>query len=113
MIELASGDVSKLIDVYSIQSKADRHKSIADQRAAELMKFFSECKLGIVKVHEKGRFIGRGGENLRSIQRRTNTYFYQRGNRSGNDFFVYYTDAGSLEKVRMEGEIRTRSFGYY
>ena len=113
MIEWASGDVSKLIDVYNIQSKNDRYQLAADRKVSELMQFFTECNVGIVQVRNKGHFIGRGGSNLRHLQRTTNTFVYQWGNRSADDFMVFYKNASSLEKVRKEGQVRTRMFDYF
>jgi exonuclease 3'-5' domain-containing protein 1 len=112
MISWASGDVAKLIDVYNRQIKRQLSvKSIADQKATELADFFAKCKLGTVQVYDKGRFIGRGGANLRNLQRTTETYVYQQGNRSGSTFLVYYMDASSLEKVRKKAEsIRSSYF---
>ena len=53
-----------------------------------------------VIVRNPGKFIGRGGVNLRSLQRQTSTTVYGRGPRSEQTFIVYYRDASGLAAVK-------------
>jgi hypothetical protein len=49
-----------------------------------------------LRVSNPGRFIGRRGANLRSLQKRTGTLIHN----SGKDgWFVYYPNENALDKV--------------
>lgn len=106
MIDWASGDVGKLLDLYEKQIRHENIAAAAEKKTAEQMNFIMNAKTGVIQVEDRGRFYGRGGQNLRAIQTATNTLVYHRGDRSRNDFLVYYVDPSSLERVRQEGQSR-------
>jgi ribonuclease D len=101
MILWAAGDVASLLTVYN--NHIDAHqvlKSEADRRVSELAAYFETCKVAVVQVQDKGSFIGLSGSNRRIPEGATQTFIYQCGYRSGNEFTVYYMDASSLEAVK-------------
>ena len=101
MIEWASGDVDKLAKLADKQIHS--MNSAALTRAREESSNFAsawEMKLeqDLVVRTSIGRFIGKGGANVRSLQNRTHTLIYQRG--ENKTWFVYFNDKSDLEIVK-------------
>jgi hypothetical protein len=55
-------------------------------------------------VRNPGLFIGTGGANLRSLQRRTATLIYTKGSRAERNFMVFYKTAEDLARVKACAE---------
>ena len=103
MIEWASSDVDRLIDV--VEKQVERLGSLQINRAAtrsqESVKFAREKEVtsGLVVTTNIERFIGQRGANLRSLQARTNTLIYQ--DRESGTWFVYHDmNSDGLERVQ-------------
>lgn len=100
MITWASSDVDRLFDVAAKQLDgiSDKAKGRAIARSNANIKHARDMKVvNDLSVRSPGLFIGRGGTNLRSLQKRTNTLIY---NRSGSLFFVYYSSIDGLNEVK-------------
>ena len=101
MISWASSDVDKLFEVASKQLKlcSLSQKTCALKNSAKntVVARDMEVKSGLT-VSSPGLFIGRGGSNIRTLQRQTGTLIYgSRGN-----WFVYYDNKLSLASVERE-----------
>mmetsp|Transcript_18248 Transcript_18248/g.33069 ORF Transcript_18248/g.33069 Transcript_18248/m.33069 type:complete len:278 (-) Transcript_18248:160-993(-) len=106
MIEWASSDVDKLVELAHKQVARLGDKSIsAKAQSTNYATKFKDMNVerGLVCRGSIGMFIGRGGCNLRSLQKRTGTLIYQ--DREKQDWFVYYDTPSSLTAVK-------RAMGY-
>lgn len=97
MVDWASADVDKLFDLASKQldriSGTSKPRAIA--KSAEFACAARDMKIRTgLSVNSPGLFIGRGGANLRSLQKRTGTIIYQE--RPKNSWFVFYSSEASL-----------------
>ena len=105
MIDWASSDVDKLFKLSNIQldrisSSTSRSKAIA--KSAEFASVARNMKIRTgLKVRNVGIFIGRGGANIRRLEKRTDTLIYQE-DRSKGTWFVYYSSESSLAIVKRE-----------
>jgi exonuclease 3'-5' domain-containing protein 1 len=100
MITWASSDVDRLFDVTEKQLDgiSDNAKGIAIARSNANIKHARDMKVvNDLSVRRPGLFIGRGGTNLRNLQRHTNTLVYQH---SGGLWFAYYSSIDGLNKVK-------------
>ena len=104
MINWASSDVDRLFQVADKQlDRIDSHgKDRAIAKSNKHIAYAREMRLASgLSVRNPGRFIGRGGANLRSLQSRTGTLIYSTGPRGhGGSWMVYYTDDKKLESVK-------------
>ena len=55
-------------------------------------------------MRNPGLFIGTGGANLRSLQRRTATLIYTKGSRADRIFMVFYKKPEDLSTVKASAE---------
>ena len=102
MINWASADVDRLFQVADKQLDCidSRGKDRAISKSNKCIAYAREMRLASgLSVRNPGRFIGRGGANLRSLQSRTGTLIYSNGGRGGS-WMVYYTDEENLESVK-------------
>ena len=101
MISWASSDVDKLFTLADKQ--LERISDMLKPRALAKSTEYTQTTLGMqvvtgLKVRNPGLFIGRGGQNLRSLSRRTQTHIYQ--NQSEGSWFVFYMNEASLNAVK-------------
>ena len=99
MMNWASSDVDKLFDLSSKQLKGIHPvtKSFAEDKASL---WLAICKMKIttgLTVNRPGSFFGRGGANIRSLSKQTDTYIYQDHSKM---WHVYYWDKASLDAVK-------------
>jgi len=99
MKDWASGDVGQLLSVYEKQVQSGHNgEALSMQYAA----YTRNMQIGYISVDNPGLFIGRGGCNVRALQKRTNTLIYSRGNRQERKFAVYYRKDKDFSRVREE-----------
>lgn len=102
MIDWASSDVDKLFQLAERQLKriSSALKSSAIEKSANYATTTRDMKLctGLVVRGNVGRFIGRGGANIRSLERETGCLMYQ--DREKNTWFVFYPNETSLNAVK-------------
>jgi hypothetical protein len=103
MIEWATGDVRCMLDLYCKQMAGSVGLECA--AAARVMQdkhldMAREARVTTVRVGNIGGFIGKGGSRIRSLQRKSNTLVYPKGNRHSKLFTVYYHDRPGLFAVQ-------------
>lgn len=101
MIEWASSDVDKLFELESkqLEGLTERQKIEAIAKSAKFGTYPRDRKIATgLKVNNPGYFIGRGGCNLRNLQKVTGTVIYQE--KPKNTWFVYYEDDQDLARVK-------------
>jgi polyribonucleotide nucleotidyltransferase len=102
MIDWASSDVDKLFQLADMQLKriSGSMKSSAIEKSATYATTTRDLKVctGLVVRGNVGRFIGRGGANIRSLERETGCLVYQ--DREKNTWFVFYPNETSLNAVK-------------
>lgn len=107
MIQWASADVDKLLQVATMQkasassSQLQRAKDLSKERSLRVPAM--KLETGLLCRVNIGRFIGKGGSTLRSLQKRSNTLIYQDHERK--TWMVYYTEDSGLNAVK-------RALGY-
>jgi hypothetical protein len=110
MILWASADVDELLRVASRQvdrlSGSSSQMEEAKIKSTEYTTDARDMKLerGLKVNGNIGHFIGRRGQNLRSLQKRTGTLIYSYSARK-DYWFVFYKEQAGLEKVK-------RAMGY-
>lgn len=104
----ASEDVARLFQVASKQDHAFRSTPSGMLRAKNNSVAYSKVlvdmntKILICKI-EIGRFIGRGGQNIRRVERNTGFVMYKISSLShSSQFVVYYPSEASLRSVERE-----------
>ena len=103
MIEWAASDVDRLVDVATKQldriGESDRVRAL--RLSQEYVKSARDMKViqGLRVTINIGRFIGKRGANLRSLQRRTGTLIYQ--DHEEQTWFVYYPSRDALDQVKL------------
>ena len=106
MIQWAAGDVCSLFHVHAKQTTAPSHHQVAAEALSEtylnLARSASTATLCVLNV---GAFIGRGGANIRDLQKRTNTLLYPRGPRGVKCFLVYYHTEAALAAVKRSASV--------
>ena len=102
MIDWASSDVDRLFELATKQLdciSSDARKASAVRKSNEFIKLARDMEVESgLKVNNLGMFIGRGGANLRSLQKRTGTLIYSM--RPENSWFVYYRNSDDLDTVK-------------
>lgn len=103
MIRYAAGDIHSLFDLYQRQQECCPQAFVpeAKRRSQDNLDFARSAQLATLQVRNLGRFIGRGGLNMRSLEARTNTKIYSKGRDSQAVVLVYYYTARDLEQVRI------------
>lgn len=112
MVDWASGDVSSMFSLQ--QSQLARPCSPSQRRRIEqttaLFLSWKSADVSFVTVNHPGSFIGRGGSNIRTLQRTTNTLIYSAPSAtpgySRRMFMVYYHDPQALRKVEQKARAR-------
>ena len=106
MIEWAAGDVCSLFHVHAKQITGPAHHQFAAKALSEtylnLARSASTATLCVLNV---GAFIGRGGANIRELQKRTNALVYPRGPRGVKCFRVYYHTEAALAAVKQSASV--------
>eukprot|EP00978_Attheya_sp_CCMP212_P013179 scaffold33078_cov48-Attheya_sp.AAC.1 len=98
MIDWASSDVDKLLLVASKQVDDLKHRGIrqmekAKKKSMEFIKITRDMSLAQgLRVSSPALFIGRGGSNLRNLERRTGTKIYEKN----DSWIVFYPTASAL-----------------
>mmetsp|Transcript_41880 Transcript_41880/g.58887 ORF Transcript_41880/g.58887 Transcript_41880/m.58887 type:complete len:275 (-) Transcript_41880:110-934(-) len=104
MKEWASGDVASLFTLASMQSRglSPTQRLRAESKSEEWTKVLVEMDVErMVKCNVPiGRFIGRGGSNIRAVERQTGCQMYKSGVGRGDEFDVYYSSESSLKLVK-------------
>jgi exonuclease 3'-5' domain-containing protein 1 len=102
MIDWASSDVDHLFELAMKQLdciSSEVREARAVRESNEFVKFARDMDVESgLKVNNLGMFIGRGGANLRSLQKRTGTLIYSM--RPENSWFVYYRNSDDLDTVK-------------
>lgn len=102
MIDWASSDVDKLFNLADRQ--LERIPSASKLSAIEKSTNYArttrrmEVQTGLRVRGNIGRFIGRGGANIRSLERESGCLIYQ--DREKDTWFVYYPNDVSLNVVK-------------
>lgn len=103
MIDWASSDVDKLIPLAEKQLEciSVNKKAIAIQKSTAFASEARDMKVARgLKVQNTGSFIGRGGSNIRSLQKLTGTIIYSE--KPLNSWFVYYNSDDALSSVKRK-----------
>ncbi len=102
MIDWASSDVDKLFQLAEKQLGriSAAQKSSAVEKSASYAELAREMSVesGLRVRGSIGLFIGRGGANLRSLERQTGCLVYS--NRETDTWFVFYPNDASLNTVK-------------
>ena len=102
MIDWASSDVDKLFQLADKQLGriSAAMKSSAVEKSASYARLARDMsvKSGLRVRGNIGLFIGRGGANIRSLERQSGCLVYS--NRESNTWFVFYPDDASLNIVK-------------
>jgi hypothetical protein len=106
MVDWASGDVQFMFSLYHKQLSANSSSDFARVKLQqESFLSWKTADVGFVPVRNIGKFIGRGGTNIRLLQRTTSTLIYDApagmpGYRK-EMFMVYYSSAAALQRVKQ------------
>ena len=103
MIEWASADVDKLLLLAEKQlSAVSESKKVEAVKKSEAFAT-STLKMNVctgLRVRNPGRFIGKGGTNIRACEKSTGTLMYQQS--ATKTWFVFYNSSSSLEQVKRK-----------
>lgn len=103
MIEWASSDVDKLFALADAQLKRIPTSSLqraAFDKSAKYTHLVRDMKVCTgLRVNSPGLFIGRRGQNVNSLRKRTGTFIYQNSSNKGS-WYVYYDNEASLNAVK-------------
>lgn len=103
MVDWATSDVDKL---FTLADKQLGHISSSSKPQAVAKSTKYACTTRDMKVctgltvRNPGRFIGRGGENIRSLSKRTGTHIYSDRGARTDSWFVFYESDASLNAVK-------------
>lgn len=109
MIEWAAGDLGSLFALRERQldSCSDRAVESAKQLEAESLAFARSATVSTFRISANiGLFIGKGGSNIRALQRQTGTLIYGKGRRGDNLFMVFYANDRDLARVLQRAGTR-------
>ncbi len=102
MIDWASSDVDKLFQLAEKQLEriSGAQKSSAVEKSATYARLARDMDVEseLVVRGNIGRFIGRGGANIRSLERETGCLIYS--DREKNTWFVFYPNNAALNSVK-------------
>jgi exonuclease 3'-5' domain-containing protein 1 len=104
MKDRASGDVDKLLVVAEKQvSQLELRGAALMERARTLSSDACQSRDMMLARHvlclgNVGRFIGKGGDNVRNLQRRTRTIIYK--DTAKNHFMIFHNDGTALTNVK-------------
>mmetsp|Transcript_12525 Transcript_12525/g.26497 ORF Transcript_12525/g.26497 Transcript_12525/m.26497 type:complete len:278 (-) Transcript_12525:429-1262(-) len=106
MIDWASSDVDKLLDVAirqgALLEHPRKHRAIAMSSAYASFAKDMEMMSGLKVTKPMGEFIGRRGANVRRLQKRTGTLIYRVANNSyDNSYVVYFGSQEALSQVKQ------------
>jgi ribonuclease D len=101
MIQWAAGDVCSMFQLHANQIAARCDEVSAEALSEAYLNMARTAEVDTVSVMNIGAFIGRGGVNIRSLQKQTNTLVYPRGDKSAKRFLVYYHSEAGLMAVRQ------------
>lgn len=102
MIDWASSDVDKLFALADKQLRRtpNASKSKAVAKSAKYTHAIRNMKVCTgLRVSNPGHFIGSGGQNIKSLCKRTGTFIYQDSSNSGS-WYVFYNEEASLNTVK-------------
>ena len=104
MVEWASGDVSKLLRLAKLQRDrlSGRKLSDAVKKSDLRSKLILKMKMepGLICKIDVRQFIGRGGSNIRQLQRDSGALVYGNQQAGSNAWLVYYPNKAALVKVK-------------
>ncbi len=103
MIDWASSDIDQLSTVATNQLEviSNKQRSQAELKSAAHIDAAKDMKVEIgLSVRNPGRFIGKRGCNLRSLERQTRTLIRKQDTLDCG-WFVYYSDRKSLKVVKQ------------
>ena len=105
MVEWASGDVASMFALHLRQTERAQEGQQQRRIESKTASFLSwkSAEVSFVTVRNPGRFIGKGGCNIRSLQRRTATVIYGAPSSMGgrSTFMVYHRDQSALCAVQQ------------
>lgn len=106
MIDWASADVDKLFALADKQLgniNSSGSKSKAEAKSTMYTRTTRDMKICTgLSVRNPGLFIGRGGQNLKSLSKRTGTHIYQDRGAKTSSWFVFYESESSLNIVKCK-----------
>jgi len=104
MIDWASGDVQNMFQLHELQSgtATERDRLRASSASQKYVDMARTAQIGLVKVRNPGKFIGKRGASIRSLQDQTGTIIYNKGRRTDNTFMVFYHTPEALMKVQQK-----------
>jgi hypothetical protein len=101
MKDWAAADVNRLLDVAEKQlaclGEVGKRDAFRDSTAQISFARDMQLKNGLRVKTNIGRFIGKGGANIRRLEKRTGALMYQ--NREKGTWFVYYPSVSALRTV--------------
>ncbi len=104
MIDWASSDVDKLFQLAEKQLEriSGAQKSSAVEKSATYARLARDMHVesGLRVYGNIGMFIGRGGANIRSLERKTGCLIYS--DRATNKWFVFYPNDAALNTVKRK-----------
>ncbi|KAL7552929.1 hypothetical protein ACHAWF_017529 [Thalassiosira exigua] len=107
MIDWASSDVDKLFALADEQHKGatSSQRRVALDKSAKNTCILRDMHVRSgLKVDSPGLFIGSGGRNVKSLEKRTGTFIYKESSQNGS-WYVYYDNAASLSTVKRSMSI--------
>ena len=106
IVHWATSDVDKLFALADKQlgriASSSTPRALA--KSTEYSRFTRDMKVktGLKVTGNTGRFIGRGGANIRSLENRTGTLMYSDRGLYTTTWFVFYKSDTSLEAVKRK-----------
>ena len=92
-----------MFELYQRQqeSASSSIQDVAKRKSQEFLSYARSAAIGFVVVKNPGRFIGKGGSNIRRLQEATSTLIYddKSGGRDSNTMMVYYHEEADFAKV--------------
>jgi len=107
MVHYAAGDVHSLVPMAQMQLQAAVPLLRVDQ-VREQSEFYRDCLRNMERTFVKskvdiGKFFGKGGSNIRLVEKRTGCFFYKSkspGAERVDGFQVYHADGHGLRAAR-------------
>lgn len=101
MVNWASGDLADILQLADRQINSANSKMAQDavELSINFVQWARTAQVQVISVQNVGRFIGKGGSNIHSLQRKTGTLVYGYHSGRANTFLVYYDDQKALNQV--------------
>lgn len=101
MVDWASGDLADILQLADrqINSANSTMGQDAVQLSINFVQWARTAQCQVITVRNVGRFIGKGGSNVQSLQRNTGTLIYGCRSMGSDKFMVYHDDQNALKQV--------------